>query len=218
MTNTEYPEYLLNLENIGIHGSVLKLKYHELPQKFYDAIKYGYTRGQRDASTANKSDDVGWTNFTELVNGTASHRIDYTKLDGRRVKIVGARERFIFYSTLEMDWSMNDSVPETYFLCGFDDREEILEKAWYGEDGFIMYVEGNILKKQRTADKLSVGERVSLRSLVTDEVWKDAVCVASGNIISYSDKSGGLELLDEDLVNIVVEEEIGLFDISEVAS
>lgn len=219
MTNTEYPEYLLNLENIGIHGSVLKLKYHELPQKFYDAIEYRYARGKQDASVNNKSDDVEWTNFTELVNGSESHKIDYTKLDGRRVKIVDDEGVFSLQTTLYI--IVSSLIPDTHYsykLVGYGDFNELLRRAWNGTNGMTLYIEGDIMKKQRTADKLAVGERVSLRSLVTDEFWSDAVCVSPGNIIGYSDKSNGLELLDEDLENIVIEEELGAFEISSVSS
>lgn len=219
MFDIKYPEGMLNLKNIGIYGSITKLDYHELTQKLYDAIEYGYIRGNQDASIATKSDAVEWTNFTELVNGKESHKIDYTKLDGRKVKIVDDEGVFSLQTALYiMVSSLSPDTFYSYKLVGYGDFNELLRRAWNGTNGLTLYIEGYILKEQRTADKLVVGERVSLRSILTHEVWRDAVCVAPGSIVGYSCTSEGLELLDEDLENIIVEEELGVFDISSVTS
>lgn len=166
-------------------------------------------------NTTNQIDGIVWTNFTELVNGTERRKIDYIKLNGRNVKITD--DKGLFYLQTTISRKSYDHRPDSvysYKLSWFCDFSEIFIRSWNGSHGLTLYIEGNIMKKPRTADKLIVGERVSLRSILTHEVWRDAVCVYPGSIVGYSDKSNGLELLDEDLENIVVEEELGDFYIS----
>lgn len=214
MTDTKYPEDLLNLENIGIYGDVLKLGYHELLQKLYDAIEYGYMRGRSVT-------EEEWINFTALVNSSGRDKIDFLKLNGCKVKITNNKGTFTLYGVLRFidDYYSLECVSsvddvDSYFLEDYEDTVGLLRDAWIGYCGTTLWVSGNILKKQRTADKLVAGERVSLRSLITDEFWRDVVCVHTGTLVGYSDKSNGLEIINKDLENIVVEEELGVFDIS----
>lgn len=170
-------------------------------------------------NTTNQMDGIVWTNLTEFVKSTERSKIDYTKLDGRKVKITDDKGLFYLQTTISRkSYDLRPDAVYSYTLSGLCDLSELLIRSWQGLHGLTLYIEGDIMKKQRTADKLAAGERVSLRSFVTDEVWKDAVCVSPGKIISYSEESKGLEIIDCYLDSIVVEEKLGIFDISEVTS
>lgn len=169
-------------------------------------------------NTTNQMDDTVWTNLTELVKSAECSKIDYVKLDGRKVKITDDKGLFYLQTTISRkSYDIRSDAVYSYRLSGICDLSELLIRSWQGLYGLTLYIEGDVMKKQRTANKLTVGERVSLRSLCTDEVWSDAVCVAPGSIICYSDSEEGLDLLNEDLENIVVEEELGFFHISSVS-
>lgn len=105
---------------------------------------------------ADRSDPLaGYSNLTEAIS--AGEPIDYEKLDGKKVQCVHS-EMGTLHRTLKRDTLRPPGVP-TSWLDGDKGRSYsyALIDAWRGENGWTLYVEGDIPLIRKTADQLKVG-------------------------------------------------------------
>ena len=97
----------------------------------------------------------GYSNLTSAIK--ADDPIDWEKLDGLKVKCVksdvhtlqGELKRFSHYYPFTTNaWWDDDEDP--VYVSAF-------KKAWNGEDGWTLWIEGEIPLRRKTADQLEIG-------------------------------------------------------------
>lgn len=140
------------------------------------------------AGKAEQADPLaGYSSLTEAIK--AGGRIDYEKLDGMKMQCVHS-EMGTLHRTLKRDTLCPPGVPAAW-LDGDKGRaySYALVDAWRGENGWSLWVEGDIPMRRKTANQLKVG--TYFRGRVNNHVVEETVYVGraanvDGKIICFS--------------------------------
>ena len=113
-------------------------------------VERAYDMGKADAKNLD-----GYSNLTEAIS--AGEPIDWERLDGLKVQCVRP-ELGTLHGTLERRESAESDSPDGWWRSGMDYvYVTALIQAWRGEDGWTLWVEGEIPLRRKTADQLEPG-------------------------------------------------------------
>lgn len=152
----EYPEEIYQVFSDDMSGSGRR-----------HAYKVGYEAGK-----AEQADSLeGYSNLTEAIRTGKS--IDWEKMKGVKVKCVNH-----IIGTLRGELKRNTAWSENG-VAGWYKRDmdpsyvNAFVSAWGGEDGWTLWVEGDIPLIRKTADQLKVGTYFlgEIRETRTDEMY-----------------------------------------------
>lgn len=123
------------------------------------AYEVGYGKGMTRGMISQLSQPdplAGYSNLTAAIS--AGEPIDWERLDGKRVQCVNPEVRGEMHGTLKQNGSLEPYLPGAWW-DGFSNAAYInaLYDGWYGNDGWTLYVEGEIPLHRKTADQLEVG-------------------------------------------------------------
>ena len=149
----EYPEEIYVASDGGLHTD--HFKNTEAGWGRRHAYLMGYEAGK-----AEQTDPLeGYSNLTAAIK--AGEPIDWEKLDGLVAKCVHSTLGDLLYS-LEVDGNGRKVIWESegnfwFTTSGGNVWAEALGESWQGENGWVLWVEGEIPLHRKTADQLEVG-------------------------------------------------------------
>lgn len=150
----EYPEEIYRTFNGGTLTD-----YHRDWGREGAGRRHAYEVGY-EAGKAEQADPLeGYANLTAAIK--AGEPIDWEKLDGLVAKCVHSTLGDLLYS-LEVDGNGRKVIWESegnfwFTTSGGNVWAEALREAWYGQNGWALWVEGEIPLRRNTADQLEVG-------------------------------------------------------------
>ncbi|WP_237185512.1 hypothetical protein [Rothia nasimurium] len=152
MTVNKYPEDIypkLGFRTDGFGRLTYRTTYNSDFERAYDL---GYQDGQQ---AQGDHPLAGWSNLTEAI--ADGERIDWEKLDGLEAKCVHPELGAL---THRME---RDSAYPPYEYVGWDEEasfavwSEAFYSAWYGRNGWSLWVKGDLPLRKLTANQLALG-------------------------------------------------------------
>lgn len=140
-------------------GNIIQYPEHIFNNPWCDEdarIRRAYRIGLIDGSRGSFNPPAfGFSNLTEAIANDA--KIDWHKLDGRLAIARHERIGALQYA-LERDTEHPEDSPHGWWQeGGFDGMQswgDVLYEAWYGCDGWTLWIEGEISIKKRIANEL----------------------------------------------------------------
>lgn len=150
----EYPEEIYRTFNGGTLTD-----YHRDWGRDGAGRRHAYEVGYEVGKAEQADPLTGYSNLTAAIK--AGEPIDWEKLDGLVAKCVHSTLGDLLYS-LEVDGNGRKVIWESegnfwFTTSGGNVWAEALREAWQGENGWTLWVEGEIPLRRKTADQLEVG-------------------------------------------------------------